>query len=65
LGRTKRFCKIHQKWQVKDTLKSTEVQLILDDVKLGGGIYVLNNLENIDGVGNFASLVGRICDYLK
>jgi uncharacterized protein related to proFAR isomerase len=41
------------------------VQLVLDDVKLGGGIYVLNNLENIDGVGNFASLVGRICDYLK
>ncbi|MBK8471265.1 MAG: hypothetical protein IPL33_03120 [Sphingobacteriales bacterium] len=50
---------------MRETLKGTEVQLILDDVKLGGGIYVLNNLENIDGIGNFDSLLGRICDYPK
>jgi len=61
----KDFVKYTQNGKLRDTLKSTEVQLVLDDVKLGGGIYVLNNLENIDGVGNFASLVGRICDYLK
>lgn len=61
----KDFVKYTKNGKLRDTLKSTEVQLVLDDVKLGGGIYVLNNLENIDGVGNFASLVGRICDYLK
>lgn len=61
----KDFAKYTKNGRLRSTLKSTEVQLILDDIKLGGGIYVLNNLENIDGVGNFASLVGRICDYLK
>jgi hypothetical protein len=39
--------------------------LVLDDKKLGGGIYVLNNNENFDGIGNFTVLVGTICDYLK
>ncbi|HRT67490.1 MAG TPA: hypothetical protein P5216_01990 [Bacteroidota bacterium] len=38
---------------------------IENDVKLGGGIYVLNNYDNMDGIGNFGSLVGKICDYLK
>lgn len=61
----KDFVKYSIKGKLRSTLKSTEVQLVLDDIKLGGGIYVLNNLKNIDGVGNFASLVGKICDYLK
>ena len=49
----------------RNSVKETEVQLILDDKKLGGGIYVLNNNENFDGIGNFATLAGSICDYLK
>lgn len=61
----KDFLKYTKNGKLRNTLKSTEVQLILDDVKLGGGIYVLNNLQNIDGIGNFASLAGKICDYLK
>jgi hypothetical protein len=61
----KDFAKYTKTGKERDTVKSTEVQLILDDVKLGGGIYVLNNEENLNGIGNFASLVGRICDYLK
>lgn len=61
----KDFVKHTKTGKLRKSLKSTEVQLILDDVKLGGGIYVLNNLENIDGIGNFASLVGKICDYLR
>lgn len=62
---SKDFTKYTKKGTIRKTLKGTEVQLILDDVKLGGGIFVLNNLENIDGIGNFAGLVGKICDYLK
>ncbi len=61
----KDFIKYSKKGKVRDTVKNAEVHLILDDVKIGGGIYVLNNEENIDGIGNFASLVGSICDYLK
>ena len=45
--------------------RKTEVQLILDDVKLGGGFYVLNNNENLDGVENFLTLAGKIGDFLK
>lgn len=61
----KDFSKYTKTGKLRNTLKSTEVQLILDDVKLGGGIFVLNNIENIDGIGNFATLCGKICDYLK
>lgn len=61
----KDFTKYTKSQKLRQTVKNTEVQLILDDVKLGGGIYVLNNLDNMDGIGNFATLVGRICDYLK
>ncbi|MCS6796800.1 MAG: hypothetical protein NZ516_12660, partial [Raineya sp.] len=64
-AKNKDFAKYTKKGKKRETVKTTEVQLILDDVKLGGGIYVLNNFENIDGIGNFASLVGKICDYLK
>ncbi|MCS7077834.1 MAG: hypothetical protein NZ455_14080 [Bacteroidia bacterium] len=64
-AKSKDFTKYTQKGKEKATVKTTEVQLILDDQRLGGGIYVLNNFENIDGIGNFASLVGKICDYLK
>lgn len=62
---SKDFIKHSKTGKVRNTVKNAEVQLILDDLKLGGGIYVLNNLENIDGVRNFNSLVGSICDYLK
>lgn len=62
---TKDFSKYSKNGKLRNTVKSTEVQLILDDIKMGGGIYVLNNLENIDGVKNFAGLVGTICDHLK
>ncbi len=61
----KDFVKHSETGKIRSTMKNTEVQLILDDVRLGGGIYVLNNVENLDGIGNFASLVSRICDYLK
>lgn len=61
----KDFAKYTQTGKLRKTVKDTEVQLILDDIKLGGGIYVLNNVENIDGVGNFATLAGKICEYLK
>ncbi|MEN6511244.1 MAG: hypothetical protein ABFD00_05360 [Chloroherpetonaceae bacterium] len=61
----KDFSKRNDSGTIRKTVKNTEVQLILDDVKLGGGIYVLNNMENLDGIGNFASLVGKICDYLR
>lgn len=61
----KDFIKFSKSGKIRKTVKNTEVQLILDDVKLGGGIYVLNNLENINGIGNFATLAGTICDYLK
>lgn len=61
----KDFTKYNKSGKERKTLKNTEVKLILDDHKIGGGIYVLNNLENIDGVGNFGSLVGRISDFLK
>jgi len=45
--------------------KKAEIQLIIDDINLGGGIYVLNNHHNLNGIGNFSSLVGAICGYLK
>lgn len=65
LAINKDFIKYSKIGKVRKGVKSTEVQLILDDIKLSGGIYVLNNFENIDGIGNFGSLVGKICDYLK
>lgn len=61
----KDFIKISQKGRLRKSMKETEVRLILDDLKLGGGIYVLNNLDNFDGIGNFSSLVGKICEFLK
>lgn len=62
---SKDFAKYTASGKLRKTVKDTEVQLILDDVRLGGGIYVLNDVENLDGIGNFAMLVGKICEYLK
>lgn len=59
------FDKFSQKGNFRKTVKSTEVQLIIDDVKLGGGLFVLNNYEHLDGIGNFSDLVGTICGFLK
>jgi hypothetical protein len=61
----KDFVKYTKTGKERESVKETEVQLILDDKKLGGGIYVLNNNENFDGIGNFTTLAGTICDYLK
>jgi hypothetical protein len=61
----KDFVKYTKTRKERESVKETEVQLILDDKKLGGGIYVLNNNENFDGIGNFTTLVGTICDFLK
>ncbi len=49
----------------RKSVKEMEVQLVNDDHKIGGGLFVLNNLSNFNGVGNFGSLVGRITDFLK
>lgn len=59
------FDKYTKKMKLRDTVKSTEVQLIIDDVKLGGGLFVLNNYTHLDGIGNFSNLVGSICGFLK
>ena len=64
-ARNKDFLKYSSSGKKRKTVKSTEVNLILDDHKIGGGIFVLNNYENIDGIGNFAGLCGSICDFLK
>lgn len=64
-AQNKDFIKHTSRGKERTTMKKTEVRLILDDHKLGGGIYVLNNYENIDGTGNFAGLCGRIVDFLK
>lgn len=64
-AREKDFLKHSKTGKVRSGVKTAEIQLILDDVKLGGGIYVLNNHDNMDGIGNFGSLVEKICDYLK
>ena len=61
----KDFVKYTSSGKKRSTVKSTEVNLILDDRKIGGGIYVLNNFENIDGIKNFGGLCGSICDFLK
>ncbi|MBI4722470.1 MAG: hypothetical protein HY769_05660 [Candidatus Stahlbacteria bacterium] len=64
-ARNRDFDKFSQGGAVRKTVKSTEVQLIIDDVKLSGGLYVLNNYEHLDGIGNFSDLVGTICGFLK
>jgi hypothetical protein len=64
-SKSKDFIKFTNNGKKRESVRETEVQLILDDKKLGGGIYVLNNMENFDGIGNFTTLAGVICDYLK
>jgi len=64
-ARNRDFDKYNQSGNVRKTVKSVEVQLIVDDIKLGGGLYVLNNYEHLGGVGNFSDMVGKICGFLK
>ncbi len=59
------FDKFNINGSIRNTVKQTEVHLIIDDVKLGGGLYVLNNYEHLDCIGNFSDLVGAICGFLK
>lgn len=40
--------------------KQLEIYLIDDDVYIGGGVYVLNNLPKLNKIGNFSSLVAKI-----
>jgi len=64
-AKTKDFARYNHNHQQRRSVKEMEVQLINDDQKLGGGIFVLNNLDNFEGVGNFGSLVGKITDFLR
>jgi len=59
------FDKYSPSGNYRKTVKQSEVQLIADDVKLGGGLFVLNKFDHLDGVGNFSDLVGSICSFLK
>ncbi len=64
-ARYRDFDKYNESGKTRKTVKQTEVQLIIDDIKLGGGLFVLNNYDHLDGIGNFSGLVGSICDFLK
>ena len=61
----KDFVKYTPKGNIRKTLKQTEVYLISDDMYIGGGMTVLNNLDNLDRVMNFGELVGKITAFLK
>ena len=43
--------------------KQMEVYLINDDYYISGGIYVLNNLHKLNGVGSFSSLLAKIKEF--
>jgi hypothetical protein len=43
--------------------KQMEVYLINDDYYISGGIYVLNNLPKLNGVGSFSSLLAKIKEF--
>ena len=64
-ARNKDFIKYTPSGEQRKTLKQLEVLLVNEDYYLGGGVTVLNNLENLDGVINFGGLVGRIADFLN
>ena len=61
----KDFIKYTTKGKIRKTLKQTEILLVNDDMYIGGGVTVLNNLENLDHVLNFGELVGRITHFLN
>lgn len=64
-AKDKDFFKYTPTGRVRRTLKQTEVHLINDDGYISGGVTVLNNLENLDGVSNFGELVGKIGKFLN
>ncbi len=64
-ARNKDFDKYGGGGKIRKTVKQTEVMLVVDDVKFGGGLYVLNNHEHLDKAGNFSDFVGVICGFLK
>lgn len=61
----KDFDKYSRSGKIRRTTKQTEIMLIVDDVRFSGGLYVLNNHEHLDKIGNFSGLVGSICGFLK
>ncbi|MBC6497320.1 MAG: hypothetical protein GDA54_03240 [Alphaproteobacteria bacterium GM7ARS4] len=64
-GKTKDFLKYTKTGKERETLKSTEILLINDENYISGGIAVLNNHENLDGVVNFGTLAARIAQFLN
>lgn len=64
-AKAKDFVKYTSKNKLRKTLKETEVQLINDDYYIGGGVTVLNNLQNLDGVMRFSELAGKIVAFLN
>ena len=64
-AKTKDFVKNGPKGKPRKTIKQTEVLLINDDDYIGGGVTVLNNLENLTGVINFGELTGKISKFLN
>ena len=64
-AKSKDFTKYSPKGKLRKTLKQTEVQLINDDLYIGGGVTILNNLDNLNGVMNFSELVGKITSFLN
>ena len=63
-AKSKDFCKRTKTGSLRETIKQTEVCLINDDIYLGGGMTVFNDVENLDYVMNFGELVGKIANFL-
>ena len=64
-AKSKDFTKYNRSGRIKKTIKETEVLLINDDNYMGGGVTVLNDEENLDGVINFGELVGKVANFLR
>ena len=58
------FTKYTKKGNRRNTLKETEVDLINTDSYISGGITILNNNENFDGILNFEGIVKKIVAFL-
>jgi hypothetical protein len=48
------------KEKMMSSTKQMEVYLIDDDLNIGGGVYVINNLYKLHKVGNFSQLVAKL-----
>lgn len=64
-AKSKDFAKYNKSGSKRNTLKETEVLLINDDNYMGGGVTVLNDEENLDGVINFGELATKIAKFLQ